>query len=164
MTKCQKDPTCGIFLKRGLCKDTKNHISVCQTIQNTNTKYTNTAYNEVPETPNIWHIFEKRIIQGYHKWYSHMSNRQIQKCKYTNTQIQSIQRSDRKKHVAYFCNSCTIVQIWLMQNPHSLLGLVLTPDNKNIFLTPVIFDRSIYLMFLTKNILLPFIYSWGGHI
>ena len=30
-------------------------------------KYTNTAYNEVPETPNIWHIFEKRIIQGYHK-------------------------------------------------------------------------------------------------
>ena len=67
MTKCQKDPTCAIFLKRGLFKDIKNYISVCQTIQNTNTKYTNTAYNEVPETPNIWHIFEKRIIQGYHK-------------------------------------------------------------------------------------------------
>ena len=112
MTKCQKDPTCAIFLKRGLFKDIKNDISLCQTIQNTNTKYTNSAYNEVPETPNIWHIFEKRIIQGYHKWYSHMSNRQIQKCKYTNTQIQSIQQNDRKKHVAYFWNSCTIVQIW----------------------------------------------------
>ena len=53
MTKCQKDLTCGIFLKRGLFKDIKNYISVCQTIQNTNTKSTNTAYNEVAETPNI---------------------------------------------------------------------------------------------------------------
>ena len=109
MTKFQKDPTYAKFFKRGLFKDIKNDISmcqtrkykntnmqihkytntaydevperpkmchifekrndisVCQTIQNTNTKYTNTAYNEVPETPNIWHIFEKRIIQGYHK-------------------------------------------------------------------------------------------------
>ena len=24
---------------------------------NTNTKYTNTAYGEVPERPNMWHIF-----------------------------------------------------------------------------------------------------------
>ena len=39
MTKCQKDPTCGIFLKRGLCKDNKNHIPMCQTCKykNTNT-------------------------------------------------------------------------------------------------------------------------------
>ena len=29
MTKCQKDPTCGIFLKRGLFKDIKNHILMC---------------------------------------------------------------------------------------------------------------------------------------
>ena len=28
----------------------------------------------MPETPNLWHIFEKRIIQGYHKWYSYMYN------------------------------------------------------------------------------------------
>ena len=41
MTKCQKDPTCAIFLKRGLFKDIKNDISMCQTckykiqIQNT---------------------------------------------------------------------------------------------------------------------------------
>ena len=43
MTKCQKDPTCGIFLKRGLFKDMKNNIPMCQTrkYKNTNTKYTN---------------------------------------------------------------------------------------------------------------------------
>ena len=29
MTKCQKDPTCGIFLKRGLLKDIKNDIQMC---------------------------------------------------------------------------------------------------------------------------------------
>ena len=51
-------------------------------------KYTNTAYDEVPERPNMWHIFEKRIVQGHQKWYSHVSNTQIQKYKYTNTQIQ----------------------------------------------------------------------------
>ena len=114
MTKCQKDPTCGIFLKRGLFKDIKNDIPMCRThkykntktqihkysiwrsarktqhvvyywkedcsrilkiiipcaeraktkIQNTQIhKYTNTAYDEVPERPNMWYIFEERIVQ-----------------------------------------------------------------------------------------------------
>ena len=54
--KCQKHPTYGIFLKRGLFKDITNDIPICQT-----GKYKNAS-----------------------------------------TQIQSIQRSDRKKHVAYF--------------------------------------------------------------
>ena len=71
-TKCQKDPTCGIFLKRGLFKGIKDDIPMCQTrkYKNTNTqiyKYTNTAYGKVPERPNMWHIFEKRIVQGYQK-------------------------------------------------------------------------------------------------
>ena len=30
-------------------------------------KYTNTACVEVPERPNMWYIFEKRIVQGYQK-------------------------------------------------------------------------------------------------
>ena len=65
MTNCQKDPTYGIFLKRGLFKDVKNFIPSCQThkYKSTNTKYTNTAYDKVPERPNIWYIFEKRIVQ-----------------------------------------------------------------------------------------------------
>ena len=48
-------------------------------------KYTNTAYHKVPERPNMWYIFENRIVQGYQKLYSHMSNAQIQKYNYTNT-------------------------------------------------------------------------------
>ena len=40
MTKCQKDPTCGIFLKRGLFIDIKNDVHMCQTrkYKNTNTQ------------------------------------------------------------------------------------------------------------------------------
>jgi len=30
-------------------------------------KYTNTAYDEVPERPNMWYIFEERIVQGRQK-------------------------------------------------------------------------------------------------
>ena len=65
MTKCQKYPTCGIFLKRVLFKDIKKDIPMCRThkYKNTNTKYTNTAYAEVPERPNMWNIFEKRKMR-----------------------------------------------------------------------------------------------------
>ena len=44
MTKCQRDPACGIFMKRGLIKDIKNYIPMCRThkYKNTNTKYTKT--------------------------------------------------------------------------------------------------------------------------
>ena len=61
MTKCQKDPTCGTFLKRGLFRGIKNDIHMCQTrkYKNTNTQYTNTAYDKVPERPNMWYIFER---------------------------------------------------------------------------------------------------------
>ena len=60
---------------------------MCQTrkYKNTNTqihKYTNTAYDELPERPNMWRIFEKKIFQGYQKSYSHMSKRQIEKYKH----------------------------------------------------------------------------------
>ena len=29
-----------------------------------NTKYSNTSYGEVPERPNMWHIFEKGMFKG----------------------------------------------------------------------------------------------------
>ena len=69
-TKCQKDPTCDLFLIGGLFKDIKNDIPMCQTRKYKNTKYkihkyTNTAYDEVPERPNMWYICETRIVQGY---------------------------------------------------------------------------------------------------
>ena len=71
MTKCQKDPTCGIFLKRGLFKGIKNDIPMCRTQKNTNTntqihKYTNKAHDKVPERPNMLYIFEKRIVAVMH--------------------------------------------------------------------------------------------------
>ena len=58
MTKSQKDPACNIFMKRGLFKDMKNYIPVCQTnkYKNTNTqvhKYINTAYEKLPERPSM---------------------------------------------------------------------------------------------------------------
>ena len=102
MTKCQKDPICGIFLKRGLFKDIKNDIPTCQTHKYKIHKYTNTAYDEVPERPNMCYIFEKRIVQGYQKLYSHVPNTQIQKHKYKIHKY-SIWRSSRKtQHVVYF--------------------------------------------------------------
>ena len=87
---CQKHPTCAIFLKRGLFKDIKNYIFMCQTCKHQNTKYTDTAYNKVPERPSMWYIYEKRIDQEYYNLYSHVSNAQIQKYKFTNTQIKGI--------------------------------------------------------------------------
>ena len=76
-------------------------------VKNTNTKiqihkYTNTAYDEVPERPNMWYIFEKRIVQGYEKWYSRVSNAQIQKYKYTNTQIQHMTKCQKDPACAIF--------------------------------------------------------------
>ena len=45
MTKCQKDQTCSIFLKRGFFKDIKNDNSMSQTYT-----YTNTQLNKFTDT------------------------------------------------------------------------------------------------------------------
>ena len=96
MIKCQKHPTCGIFLKIGLFKDIKNSISMCQTCKYKNTniqihKYTNTAYDEVPERPNMWYIFEKRIVEGYQKLHFHVRvKRANTKILIQNTQLQHL--------------------------------------------------------------------------
>ena len=52
MTNCQKDPTYGIFLKRGLFKDITNDVPICQTgkYKNASTQiHKYRAYNEVKE-------------------------------------------------------------------------------------------------------------------
>ena len=72
ITKCRKDPTNCIFLKRGLFKGIKYDIPVCLTRKYKKYKYkihkyTNTAYNKVPESLNVWYICQKRIVQGYQK-------------------------------------------------------------------------------------------------
>ena len=61
MTKCQKDPTCGIFLKRGLFKDLKNYIPKCQTHKYKIHKYTNTNFT-VSGYIYIWHIWHTLLL------------------------------------------------------------------------------------------------------
>ena len=61
ITKCQKDPTCGIFMKRGLFRGIKNDIHMCLThkYKNTNThihKYTNTQIEKYTNGNSNWEI------------------------------------------------------------------------------------------------------------
>ena len=88
MTKCQKDPTCGIFFKRGLFKDIKNDIQKCGThkYKNTNTKYTNTQIHHIKKHQKdpICGIFLKRgLFKGIKN-----DTPMCQTCKYTNTNTQ----------------------------------------------------------------------------
>ena len=87
MTKCHKDLTCGIFLKRGLFKDTKNDTPMCQTrkYKNTNTKYTNanTYMIKCQKDPTCG-IFLKRGLFKDIKNDTPM----CQTCNYTNTNTQ----------------------------------------------------------------------------
>ena len=55
-------------------------MSQTRKYKNTNIKkyHTNITYAEMPERPNMWYIFEKKIVQGYQKLYSHVSNAQMQ--------------------------------------------------------------------------------------
>ena len=94
MTKCQKDPKSGIFLKRGLFKDTKNYIPMCQTkkYKNTNTKYTNTQIQYMTKCRKdpTCDIFLKRGLFEDIKNYIPMCQRGKYKntnTKYSNTQI-----------------------------------------------------------------------------
>ena len=95
MTKCQKDLTCGIFLKRGLFKDMKNDIPMCQTrkYKNTNTKYTNTQIQhktKCQKDPTCGIFLKSRLFKDI-KNYIPMcqtriyKNTNIQIHKYTNT-------------------------------------------------------------------------------
>ena len=84
-----------------MCEDIKSGIPMRQKrkYKNTNTqrhKYTNTANDELLERPNMICIYEKRIVQGYQKQYSHVSKAQIQKYKDTNTQIQHMMNNQKK--------------------------------------------------------------------
>ena len=93
MTMCQKDPTFGIFLKRGLFKDNKNDIPVCQTCKykTTNTKYTNTQIQHMTKCQKdpTCGIFLKRGLFKDNKNYIQMCNNYNENTSTnTNTQIQ----------------------------------------------------------------------------
>ena len=92
MTKCQKDPTCGIFLKRGLFKDIKNDTLMCQThiYKNTITKYTNTQIQhstKCQKDPSCGIFFKRGLFKDIKMIFPFVkrANTQIQIHKYTNT-------------------------------------------------------------------------------
>ena len=63
------------FSESSRSKDIYTDIPKCLIHKYTNTntqihKYANTAYDKVPERPNMWYIFEKRVVQGYLRLYS----------------------------------------------------------------------------------------------
>ena len=65
----------------------------------------------------MWYIFEKRIVQGYQKLYTHVPNTKIQRHKYTITQIHkySVWRSARKtQHIVYFWKEDSVTHPCIM--------------------------------------------------
>ena len=50
-------------------------------------KYTNTAYDKVPDRPNMWYIFEKRTVQGFKNYVPMCRTHKYKNTntKYTNT-------------------------------------------------------------------------------
>ena len=118
MTRCQKDPTCVIFLKIGLFKDIKNDIPMSQTCKykNTNTqihKYTNTAYDKVPERLNMLYIFERvqKILKNCKLFY-HPRMILVQK-KLVNKHKQVMigqHKSIEVVKIHWFCNSSLLLK------------------------------------------------------
>ena len=89
----QMDMACAIIMKMQWCQDLKINVLECMTCKYTNTntqihKYTNTASVKVADRPNMCYIFEKVMVRGPQKQCSQVSDVQIHKYKYTNTQIQ----------------------------------------------------------------------------
>ena len=98
MTKCQKAPTCGIFLKRGMFKDIKYYFPTFRThkYKNTNTKYTNTQIQHITKCekdPTCSIFFKKKGLFKGIKNYIPM----CQTGKYKNTQRPSMWYIHEKK-------------------------------------------------------------------
>ena len=71
---------------------TKDNVPKCLKCKYTNTntqihKYANTAWVKVAVMPSMCYVFEKVRVQGPQKQCSRVSDLQIHKYKYTNTQI-----------------------------------------------------------------------------
>ena len=96
MTKCQKDPTCGIFLKRGLFKDIKNDISMNQTCKYKNTNTQIQHMIKYQKDPTCC-IFLKRGLFKDIKNDIPMS--QIGEYKNTNLRLTNAKKT---QHVVYF--------------------------------------------------------------
>ena len=130
-------------------------------------KYTNIAYDEVPKRPNMWYIFEMRIVQGYQKWYSQVSNAQMQKIhiqKYTNTAYDEVD-----SFRIYGIHRCWLIApllnfiIWQCKQCLNRLNNVLTDLTLNRPITDQTFAMSHKGLFsLFSSWLLLWEEDWGG--
>ena len=115
MTKCQKDPTCGIFLKRGLIKDLKNDTSLCRTHKYKKYnykihKYTNTQIQhktKCQKDPTCGIFLKRGLFRGIKNDIHMCQTRKykIQIHKYTNAQIQLGENVVRKYWLVIFLPS-----------------------------------------------------------
>ena len=92
MMKCQKPPTSGMFLKRGLFKDIKNDIPMGQTRnhKNTNTKYTNTQIQHMmkcQKDPTCGIFLKRELFKDIKNYISMFRTHKYKSTdtKYTNT-------------------------------------------------------------------------------
>ena len=88
---CQKDPTYGIFLKRGLFKDIKNDIPVCQTHKYTNTN-TQIHMTKCQKDPTSRIYFKRGLFRDMKNDIPVCQTHKYKKCKYANTQIQHMKK------------------------------------------------------------------------
>ena len=95
MTKCQKDPTCGIFSKRRLFKDIKNDISMNQTCKHKNTNTQIQHMIKYQKDPTCC-ILLKRVLFKDVKYDIPMN--QIGEYKNTNLQLTNAKKT---QHVVY---------------------------------------------------------------
>ena len=87
------DHTNHTFSERWWYKDLKNNVPGCLTCKYTNTntqihKNANTALIKVTDRHDMCYIFEKVMVRGPRKQCSRVSDLQIHKYKYTNTNTQ----------------------------------------------------------------------------
>ena len=104
MTKCQKDPICGIFLKRGLFKDNKNHIPMCQTCKYKNTNTHIQKYSIWSSARNTQHVayFWKEDCSSISKMIFpcvRRANTKNTNTKYTNTAYDEVPERPNKWYI-----------------------------------------------------------------
>ena len=124
----------------------------------------------MPERPNMWYIFEKRIVQGYEKLYSHVPNTQIQKYNYTNMQTQHMTKCQKvslsgiflrkKRIVLYFFSTLGHFQFWGIscatlhcnKNQPGKTGWEEEWKPKNLIAFPLVISSGSLLWYFEENL------------
>ena len=127
MMKCQKDPTCGRFLKRGFFRDIKNFIHMCRThkYKNTNTKYTNTQIQHMTKCqkdPRCGIFLKRGFFEDIKNYIPTGQTPKIKKKnKFTNTQIHKYKYTNTASaKVAYMPKVCYIFENVMVRGPQKM--------------------------------------------